>query len=68
VEHGATPPLIGAPVKRREDERLLTGRGRFVADLIRPGMLHVAFLRSPHAHAPILGGPSFRGRRRRRHR
>jgi len=55
VEHGAPPPLIGAPVKRREDERLLTGRGRFVADLIRPGMLHVAFLRSPHAHARILG-------------
>ena len=55
MEHGATPSLIGAPVKRREDERLLTGRGRFVADLMRPGMLHAAFLRSPHAHARILG-------------
>ncbi len=53
--HGATPSLIGTPVKRREDERLLTGRGRFVADVVRPGMLHVAFLRSPHAHARILG-------------
>jgi len=53
LEHGARPSLIGSPVKRREDERLLTGRGRFVADLVRPSMLHVAFLRSPHAHARI---------------
>jgi carbon-monoxide dehydrogenase large subunit len=51
----AAPPLIGASVKRREDRRLLTGRGRFVADLSLPGMLHAAFLRSPHAHARILG-------------
>jgi len=55
LEPGAASPLIGAPVKRREDQRLLTGRGRFVADLVLPGMLHVAFLRSPHAHARILG-------------
>ena len=53
-EPGAAPSLIGAPVKRREDQRLLTGRGRFVADLLRPGMVHAAFLRSPHAHARIL--------------
>src|SRR5262249_2156753 len=51
----AAPSLIGASVKRREDRRLLTGRGRFVADLTLPGMLHAAFLRSPHAHARILG-------------
>src|SRR5262249_48940576 len=43
----------GSPIKRREDERLLTGRGRFVADLVRPGVLHAAFLRSPHAHTRI---------------
>ena len=55
MEPGAAPPLIGAPVKRREDRRFLTGRGRFVADLVAPGMLHAAFLRSPHAHARILG-------------
>jgi carbon-monoxide dehydrogenase large subunit len=54
VDHAA-PSLIGASIKRREDRRLLTGRGRFVADLTRPGMLHAAFLRSPHAHARILG-------------
>jgi carbon-monoxide dehydrogenase large subunit len=53
MEHGAAPPLIGAPVKRREDRRLLTGRGRFVADLTLPHALHAAFLRSPHAHARI---------------
>src|SRR5918999_2644485 len=38
---------------RREDAELLTGRGRFVGDLHRPGMLHAAFLRSPFAHAAI---------------
>src|SRR5262245_25247632 len=55
MESGAAPSLIGASVKRREDQRLLTGRGRFVADLTLPGMIHAAFLRSPHAHARILG-------------
>jgi carbon-monoxide dehydrogenase large subunit len=49
------PSLIGAAVTRREDERLLTGRGRFVADLAPPGALHAAFLRSPHAHARLAG-------------
>ena len=34
--------LIGAPVRRVEDERLLTGRGRFVGDMVVPGMLHAA--------------------------
>jgi carbon-monoxide dehydrogenase large subunit len=51
----APPGLIGAPVRRVEDHRLLTGRGRYVADLVLPGMLHAAFLRSPHAHARIIG-------------
>ncbi|SHK41831.1 carbon-monoxide dehydrogenase large subunit [Roseomonas rosea] len=45
---------IGASVRRREDRRFLTGRGRYVADLERPGMLHAFFLRSPHAHARLL--------------
>ncbi len=40
-------------VVRVEDERLLTGQGRFVADIDVPGMLHAAFLRSPHPHALI---------------
>lgn len=45
--------LIGASVKRKEDPRLLTGRGKYVADLHLPGMLHAAVLRSPHAHARL---------------
>jgi len=46
---------IGRPVKRLEDGPLLTGKGRFVADLVFPGMLEAAFVRSPHAHAAIRG-------------
>jgi len=45
--------LVGARVPRVEDARLLSGQGRYVADLARPGLLHVAFLRSPHAHARL---------------
>jgi carbon-monoxide dehydrogenase large subunit len=45
--------LIGQPVRRREDRRFLTGRGRYVADLQVMGAAHIAFLRSPHAHARI---------------
>jgi carbon-monoxide dehydrogenase large subunit len=45
--------LFGARVRRREDPRLVTGRGRYVADVALPGMLHVAVARSPHAHARI---------------
>ena len=44
---------IGAPVPRKEDARFLTGRGRFVADIVFPGELHCAFVRSPHAHARL---------------
>lgn len=45
--------LIGARVKRVEDPRLLTGRGRFLDDITLPGQAEVAFVRSPHAHARI---------------
>ncbi|HEY7651341.1 MAG TPA: xanthine dehydrogenase family protein, partial [Methylomirabilota bacterium] len=44
---------VGARVKRADDPRLLTGRGRYVDDLSLPRMVHVAFLRSPHPHADI---------------
>ncbi len=44
---------IGQAVTRIEDDRLLTGRGRYVDDLRFEGELHVAFVRSPHAHARI---------------
>ena len=44
---------FGAPEPRKEDARLLTGRGRYVTDVELPRMLHVAFVRSPHAHARV---------------
>ena len=44
---------VGAPVLRREDDRLLRGAGRFVDDLHVPNMLHAAVYRSPFAHARI---------------
>ena len=44
---------IGAPVPRKEDLRLITGRGTYVSDLQPRRTQHVAFLRSPHAHARI---------------
>ena len=44
---------FGASVPRREDPRLLRGEGRFVDDIKLPGMLHAAFVRSPHAHARL---------------
>ncbi len=45
---------VGKSVKRREDKRFLTGKGRYTDDLKLPGMLHAAFVRSPYAHAKIL--------------
>jgi carbon-monoxide dehydrogenase large subunit len=45
---------IGQPVRRKEDVRLLTGRGTYTDDLDRPGQAHAVVLRSPHAHARIL--------------
>jgi carbon-monoxide dehydrogenase large subunit len=44
---------VGQPLKRVEDPRLLTGRGRFVDDVQLPGMLHAAVLRSAQAHAHL---------------
>lgn len=46
---------IGARVKRKEDERHLHGRGRFVSDILLPNLHEVAFLRSPLAHGRIRG-------------
>ncbi len=44
---------FGERIKRNEDPRLLTGQGLFVDDVNLPNMLHVAFVRSPYAHAKI---------------
>ena len=49
-----TRTYIGAPIRRNEDIRFLTGRATFIDDVKLPGMLHAAVLRSPHAHARIL--------------
>src|SRR5881296_120434 len=49
----ATPRLMGAEVKRKEDPRLITGTSSYVGDLALPGMHYVAFVRSPHAHARV---------------
>jgi carbon-monoxide dehydrogenase large subunit len=56
--------LLGASVRRVEDPRLLTGGGRYVADLALPGMLHAAVLRSPHAHARLVRVDAEAARRR----
>jgi carbon-monoxide dehydrogenase large subunit len=50
-----TNRYIGSPVERIEDLRFLRGRGEFVGDLRRDGMLHAAILRSPIAHGHIRG-------------
>ncbi len=47
------PPHIGRPMRRLEDERLITGRGRFAGDIKLDGALHIAFSRSPKPHALI---------------
>src|SRR6516225_10601312 len=46
-------PLVGRPMKRVEDPRLLKGIVTYTDDLRLPGMLHAMILRSPHAHAHV---------------
>jgi len=46
---------VGASVRRTEDDRLLRGAGRYTDDFILPGMLSMAVVRSPHAHARVVG-------------
>jgi carbon-monoxide dehydrogenase large subunit len=48
-----TPRVLGAPIKRGEDPRLLRGTGAYVDDLPLPGVCSLVFLRSPHAHARL---------------
>ena len=45
--------LLGSPIKRREDPRLITGQATYVDDIKIPGMLHMMVLRSPYGHARI---------------
>lgn len=46
--------MIGEEIRRREDPALLTGRGRYVDDLVLPGLLHAFLVRSPVAHARVV--------------
>ncbi|RQH03698.1 xanthine dehydrogenase family protein molybdopterin-binding subunit [Paraburkholderia dinghuensis] len=45
--------MIGAPVKRKEDYRFLTGAGQYTDDVVLPAQTYAVFVRSPHAHARI---------------
>ena len=51
--NSASATGVGASVKRKEDHRFITGKGKYVDDINRPGQAHAFFLRSPHAHAAI---------------
>ena len=46
-------PSVSAAIKRLEDPPLLTGRGRYVDDVVRAGMLHAVVVRSAYAHARL---------------
>jgi aerobic carbon-monoxide dehydrogenase large subunit len=48
-------PFVGRSLRRREDFKFLTGKGRYVDDIKLPGMFHLAILRSPRAHARVTG-------------
>jgi carbon-monoxide dehydrogenase large subunit len=50
---GTMPPLRGQSLRRLEDERFLTGRGRYIEDIDLPGQAWMHVVRSPHAHAMI---------------
>jgi aerobic carbon-monoxide dehydrogenase large subunit len=50
----STSRWVGRPVKRKEDHRLLIGKGEYVADIALPRMAAIGFVRSPHAHARII--------------
>jgi aerobic carbon-monoxide dehydrogenase large subunit len=53
LDGGSIGTGIGQPVRRREDLRLLTGRGRYSDDVVLPGQAYAVMLRTPHAHALI---------------
>ena len=53
-ESPALPDGIGQPVRRKEDQRLVTGHGSYGDDVVLPNLAHMVLVRSPHAHARIL--------------
>jgi aerobic carbon-monoxide dehydrogenase large subunit len=50
----AVEKWVGQAMRRKEDPRMITGRGRYVDDVVLPGMLHMAIVRSTEAHARIV--------------
>ena len=54
TDQSIIPSFIGAPVQRREDPALITGRARYVDDISPSGLLHLAIVRSPFAHARVI--------------
>lgn len=56
--HGPVPsdaaPFVGQRIRRNEDRRLVTGAARYIGDINLPRQVHVAFVRSPYAHARIV--------------
>ena len=57
-----TVPYVGQGLKRVEDVRFISGKGRYVDDIPPAGALHCAILRSPHAHARIVRVDASRAR------
>ncbi len=55
AKHRQTTDWVGQSIRRKEDARLVRGKGKFVDDIKLLGMLHLAFVRSPFAHAKITG-------------
>ena len=51
--NGGNGHFVGRSMKRKEDPRFITGTGTYTDDMVLPGMLHAAFVRSPEAHARI---------------
>jgi len=49
------PKLLGQPIKRREDPRLITGTSQYVDDIQLLSMAHISFVRSPYGHAKVIG-------------
>ena len=72
-EPPSTQKWVGQALRRKEDPRMITGRGRYVDDMVVPGMLYMAVVRSPEAHAKItsidtVGGEGAARHPRRLHR
>ena len=54
VEQPPAQKWVGQGLRRKEDPRMITGKGRYVDDVVVPGMLYMAVVRSPEAHARIV--------------